>query len=86
MRALDHLTGHGAQARIAEAFAKRAVGSITSTVNGAAFKRVELLESTQPEASRVALLESPDFPAAPKMMARVTSGASGSGAAITRFR
>jgi putative ABC transport system substrate-binding protein len=47
-------------------------------------KRLELLKSALPRASRVVLLNNPDFPATPKIEARVESAAPALGVTITR--
>src|SRR5262249_26733714 len=49
-----------------------------------AVKRLELLRAALPDASRVALLVDPDFPATPKIQARVESAASKLGIAVGR--
>lgn len=48
-------------------------------------KRLELLKAAMPKASRVALLNNPNFPATPKIEARVEGAASVLGVAITRL-
>lgn len=48
-------------------------------------KRLELIKAALPKASRVALLTNPEFPATPKMEARVVAAAPTLGIAITKL-
>jgi putative ABC transport system substrate-binding protein len=60
------------------------ITGVSDLTDESAAKRLELLKSALPNASRVALLVNPDFPATPKIEARVETMARSLGITITR--
>ena len=60
------------------------ITGVSDLTDESAAKRLELLKAALPSASRVALLVNPDFPATPKIEARVETMARSLGITITR--
>jgi putative ABC transport system substrate-binding protein len=61
------------------------ITGVSDLADETAVKRLELLKAVLPKASRVVLLNNPDFPATPKIEARVEGAAPALGVAITRL-
>ena len=61
------------------------ITGVSDATDESAAKRLELVKAALPNASRVALLVNPDFPAAPKIEARVETMARSLGTKITRL-
>ena len=61
------------------------VTGVSDLADETSVKRLELLKAAMPKASRVALLNNPDFPATPKIEAKVEGAAASLGVAITRL-
>ena len=61
------------------------ITGVSDLADETAVKRLELLKAALPRASRIALFNNPDFPATPKIEARVESAASALGVTITRL-
>ncbi|MBA3776761.1 MAG: ABC transporter substrate-binding protein [Betaproteobacteria bacterium] len=61
------------------------ITGVSDLADEASVKRLELLKAALPKASRVALLNNPDFPATPKIETRVEAAAPALGVAVTRL-
>ena len=62
------------------------ITGVSDLADEAAVKRLELLKTALPNASRVALINNPDFPATPKIETRVAAAAPSLGITILRVR
>ncbi len=62
------------------------ITGVSDLADEAAVKRLELLKAALPKASRVALMNNPEFPATPKIEAQVTAAAPALGITVTRIR
>ena len=61
------------------------VTGVSDLADETSVKRLELLKAAMPKASRVALLNNPDFPATPKIESKVEGAAASLGVAVTRL-
>jgi putative ABC transport system substrate-binding protein len=62
------------------------ITGVSDLADEAAVKRLELLKAALPKATRVALINNPDFPATAKIEAQVTAAAPSLGITVTRIR
>ncbi len=61
------------------------ITGVSDLADETSVKRLELLKAAMPKASRVALLNNPEFPATPKIEAKVEGAAAALGVTITRL-